>query len=277
MREMGRCRIVGSPHFFGAAKMIIFNSDLDNTLIYSYRHDIGPDKKCVEMYQGREISYMTDESLRLLNRIQKQVLFVPTTTRTEEQYARISFGVGEAKYALVCNGGVLLVNGREDREWYLESLRRISGSAGELKCAMHILESDPDRDFELRLIRELFVFTKSKDPEKTMERLKRTLNTGVADVLANGAKVYVVPKALNKGEAVLRLKAKLGAQKVIASGDSEFDIPMLDAADLALAPKELKGRDPGKSDYIRMPGRAVFSEEMLRYIDDCISKKRMLY
>ena len=47
--------------------MILFYSDLDNTLIYSYKHDIGPNKKCVEIYQDI--------------RIQSKILFIPTTTR----------------------------------------------------------------------------------------------------------------------------------------------------------------------------------------------------
>ena len=40
--------------------MRIFFTDLDNTLIYSYKRDIGDAKRCVEVYQGREISFMTN-------------------------------------------------------------------------------------------------------------------------------------------------------------------------------------------------------------------------
>lgn len=249
--------------------MIIFNSDLDNTLIYSYKHEIGAHKKCVELYEGREISYMTLLSLELLERIRQRVLFVPVTTRTVEQYRRIRLGMGEPPYALVCNGGVLLVNGREDDAWYEETVKRIGDCGGELRRAQAILEHDPDRDFEVRLIRELFLFTKSKAPEQTMERLRAALDPDKMDVLGNGVKVYAVPKALNKGAAVLRLKERLGANKVIASGDSEFDIPMLDAADLAIAPKSLADQALEHADYIYMPGEKVFSEEML----DCVLQR----
>ena len=127
--------------------MIIFHSDLDNTLIYSYKHEIGSEKRCVELYRGRELSYMTEKSLELLERIRERVLFVPTTTRTVEQYDRIRLGTTRAAYALVCNGGVLLENGREDDGWYQESLAGISDCAGELKNAERILEEDPDRNF----------------------------------------------------------------------------------------------------------------------------------
>ena len=43
-------------------KEYTFFTDLDNTLIYSYKHEIGEQKKSVELYQGRWISYMTNET-----------------------------------------------------------------------------------------------------------------------------------------------------------------------------------------------------------------------
>ena len=97
--------------------MIVFHTDLDNTIIYSYKHDIGADKRCVELYHDREISYITGETYRLLKQVrvkEQQVMIVPTTTRTIEQYQRIDLGIGTVSYALVCNGGVLLSDGRED-------------------------------------------------------------------------------------------------------------------------------------------------------------------
>ena len=112
---------------------IVFHTDLDNTLIYSYKHELGADKRCVEVYHGREISFITAETERLLQQIkarENQIVMIPTTTRTTEQYHRIQLGIGELPYALVCNGGVLLVRGREDEDWYhgVRSRRRWSVS-----------------------------------------------------------------------------------------------------------------------------------------------------
>ena len=108
--------------------MQIVHTDLDNTLIYSYKHEIGGPKTCVEIYQGREISFMTETSHRLLGQLCSKpgVLVVPTTTRTLEQYQRIDLGIGVPEYALVCNGGVLLHQGKEDPVWYQESLALIA-------------------------------------------------------------------------------------------------------------------------------------------------------
>jgi len=252
--------------------MIIFHSDLDNTLIYSYKHEIGPEKRCVERYQGREISYMTEKSLELLEQIRKQVLFVPTTTRTAEQYNRICLGTMRTAYALVCNGGILLADGRENDRWYQEPLAGISDCAGELKNAEKILEKDPDRNFELRFIRKLFLFTKSRNPRNTISRLKKVLNLERVDVFGNGVKVYVLPRYLNKGKAVLRFKEKLKADRIIACGDSEFDIPMLDAADIPIAPQDLGGGQTLHPNWIYMPGDRLYSEELLAYIWNTIYK-----
>ena len=112
--------------------MIVFNSDLDNTLIYSYKKDIGKNIRCVEVYQGREISFMTETSALLLEKINPKLIFVPTTTRTLEQYNRINLGIGVPAFALVCNGGVLLESGVSSEEWYSETLNMISESKDEL-------------------------------------------------------------------------------------------------------------------------------------------------
>ena len=152
--------------------MLIFNTDLDNTMIYSYKHDIGDDKICAEIYQGREISFVTSKTSQLIKEVNETVLLVPTTTRTLEQYNRIDLGIGIPKLALVCNGGVLLENGVENAEWYNESLRLTESAHDQLLLTEKILENDENRSFEIRNIRELFVFTKSEKPEESVENLK---------------------------------------------------------------------------------------------------------
>ena len=47
--------------------------------------------------------------------------------------------IGIVPYALVCNGGVLLVNGKRDREWYLESLQMIPVSYTHLQSIQRFM------------------------------------------------------------------------------------------------------------------------------------------
>lgn len=253
--------------------MIIFNTDLDNTIIYSYKHDIGKSKKCAEIYQGREISFITEKTAKLLKEVNNSVLLVPTTTRTFEQYSRIDLGIGTPRYALVCNGGVLLIDGTEDKDWYDESYSSVENCQSELKRAEEILKNDENRTFEIRNIRNLFIFTKSSEPTYSVENLKNNLDTEKADVFANGVKVYVVPKNLSKGNAIDRLRKKLNADTVVAAGDSEFDISMLNAADIAVAPEELSQltRLPN-STYIMKKDR-IFSEQVLELVLKLASRR----
>ncbi len=249
--------------------MPLFFTDLDQTMIYSYKHDIGIAKRCVERYQEREISFMTDTTFSLFMQLKELALIVPTTTRTMEQYSRIDLGVGSFAYALICNGGVLLKDGREDHGWYKQSLDLIADCGEVLEQGERLMEQDPDRSFEVRNIRSLFLFTKSQQPIVSVEYLRKHIDTGRADVFCNGVKVYIVPRQLNKGNALLRLKKKLNAELTIAAGDSEFDIPMLNAADRAAAPLDLESVGGLLGHVAYMPGQKVFSEELLEYALKC--------
>lgn len=235
-------------------------------MIYSYKHNIGPEKRCVERYQGREQSFMTERTYELLKKVSEQVLIVPTTTRTREQYERIDFGVAGFPYVLVCNGGVLLVDGKEDESWYRESLAFAAKSQKEMEKAKVLMDRDSNRILELRYIKELFLFTKSGKPERSAALLKKELDLSLVDVFCNGGKVYVVPRELNKGAGVHRLRKKLNAEIVIAAGDSGFDIPMLEYADYSIAPMELIYSPKKKGIPTFVSKEAVFSEKVLERV-----------
>lgn len=244
----------------------IFFTDLDNTIIFSYKHDIGVDKVNIEMYQGREVSYMTKKTYCLLKQVARKMLLVPVTTRTVEQYNRIDLGLGVLPYALVCNGGVMLENGKENKRWYQQSLESVQSAKKELQKAFNLLERDKRRTFELRFIRNLFVFTKCVEPDKVVGTLKKYIDLRLVDVLNNNGKIYVVPKALRKGESIKRLKRYIEGKKILAAGDSEFDISMLQAADIAFAPKQLADKYNLTNDFIFLPEKRPLSDEILEYI-----------
>lgn len=248
--------------------MKIFNSDLDNTLIYSYKRNIGSQKKCVEIYNKRDVSFMTLHSLELLKSIKDNICFVPTTTRSIEQYKRIVFdNHWSPKFALVCNGGILLINNEIDTKWYNKSLDMIKDCVSILEQSIVILENDNNRSFEVRNISGLFVFTKSENIPETLHNLKKQLNLNLVDVFNNGSKVYVIPKIINKGNAVKRLKKKLNANYTIAAGDSEFDIPMLKEADLSFAPLSLEFDTSQYNQIIKIDNQNnVFSDKLLEKI-----------
>lgn len=242
--------------------MTVLHIDLDNTLIYSYKRNIREDRINVEIYEDREISFLTKHTYENLKKIKENVLLVPTSTRSIEQYKRIDLEIGHIPYALVCNGGVLLRDGHRDVSWYQTSLELIRESLPALQAARHFLEGDNRRKFELRFIEELFLFTKCDQPELVVRQLKETLDTNTVDIFNNKEKVYVVPKSLNKGKAIERFREYIRADKVIAAGDSEFDISMLRAADIGIAPHGFRQKYAIDFKIDEMPGAGIFSDEL---------------
>lgn len=222
--------------------MILLASDLDNTLVFSPRRDIKGEKKCVEIYKNEENSYMTIKSIEILKKLQKKLTFIPITTRSSIGFSRIDFScIGIPKYALTCNGGVLLVDGKVDDEWYNYSLELVKDSNNTLDKAVKILKMDLNLSLDIRKVENLFVFTKSNDPEKTVQMLKDNLDENLVDILTQGVKIYIMPKVLNKGMGVSRLKDKFRPEKIFTAGDTVFDIPMLRMGDIGYYPEELKG------------------------------------
>ena len=216
---------------------------------------------------------LTKETSQLLQKLNGQVMIVPTTTRSIEQYKRIDLGLGVPEYALACNGGILLKDGEKDLQWYEESLKLIKDCEGVMAKARELLENEPNRYFEVRFIEDLFLFTKCTSPEDIIKKVSESLNSDMVDVFNNGDKVYVVPRALSKGNAINRLREKLQPSKVIAAGDSEFDISMVVAADVGYVPNGFKEKyDVKDESVIEAKENGLFSEEMLNMLIQEVSK-----
>ncbi len=215
--------------------MNVFFSDLDNTLVYSHRRAPEGEKIPVEHLDGKEQSYMTARTFSFL-RDAGWLNLVPVTTRTEAQYRRLefpeAFGI---RCAIVCNGGKLLLSGREDVEWtaqtmedareQLESLREADGMLQEL-CRGELHRPEP-----------YYVYGKAEDPARTAETLRRALPADRVTVGFDRRKVYLFAAAVNKGAAVRRFMRRFPVEHSVAAGDDPLDLPMLSAAEAALAPR----------------------------------------
>ncbi len=221
--------------------MILFTCDLDNTLIHSYKKASDTDI-CVECADdGKKLSYMTPDAYSGLDEIDKleNLCIVPLTTRSIEQYQRIHlFKDRYPKYALTSNGGNLLIDNVISEEWHSESVELIKECIPELKKAIEILKADDKIQFEPRFVDELFVYTKSDEPEKTAENMREKLDLEVVSVFTNNLKVYAMPKILSKGTAVKRFRKKFGFEFTISAGDSDFDLPMLEYTDISFYPSK---------------------------------------
>lgn len=256
--------------------MIVFASDLDNTMIYSYKKIKHP-AICVEKKEEKELSYMTSKAHFLLQKIAKEILFVPITTRSVEQYERIfMLEDKKASYALASNGGTLLIDGKKDTAWLNETKKLMEDTLPELEKAIYFLKKDKNVSFEIRLIDDIFVYTKTKDVQNSLSLLSEKLDLNKVFVDSNGEKLYVFPNRINKGSALKRFRNYLKSKFIIAAGDSAFDIPMLKEADSAIIPNEkflYEALKEHKKLYIAKNQGEQFAEEILEIVAENIINK----
>lgn len=217
-------------------KEIILACDLDNTLIYSYKHRT-PGDFCVEQLEGREQSFITHETLARLRQLPENVRLVPVTTRSHEQYLRIVWPQGSPRLAITTNGGLLLRDGAPEVEWRNHSLELAAGFHNilhQLDCELGMRESFAKR----RIVDEMYLYVVCQDRAEAKQCLADYAGYGDLQVCRGGRKVYFLPPQINKGAAVQRLRVMRPNAFLLAAGDSELDLPMLEQADIALLPNE---------------------------------------
>lgn len=256
--------------------MILFASDLDNTLIHSYKKANLQDI-CVEYKDEKALSYMTPSAYNLLSMLRKQkdICFVPLTTRSSEQYERIKFFNDTCpELALSANGGILYENGVKNSDWFNESRELISDCCTEFEKGIDHLQDDEYVYFETRLVDELFVFTKSAAPLTTKTVLESVLDLNKVCIFNIGEKVYIFPNVLTKGNALRRLKEKFSFKTTICAGDSEFDYSMLNEADYALCPGQIKEHIHSACCTPFDTENQNFAEQILRYIFNFITERQ---
>ncbi|MBO1333088.1 HAD family hydrolase [Streptomyces sp. VRA16 Mangrove soil] len=223
-------------------------SDLDRTLIYS-AGALGltmPDAEaprllCVEMYQGKPLSYVTEDAAGLLAELGRRAVFVPTTTRTREQYGRVRLPGPAPQYAICANGGHLLVDGVSDPEWRRGVEARIEAECaplGEVRERM-IAAADPEWLLKERVAEDLFAYLvvdRGLLPEGWVKELSEWAAGVGWGVSLQGRKVYAVPKPLTKGAAAREVARRVGAAAVFGAGDSLLDADLLVAVDRGWRP-----------------------------------------
>lgn len=226
---------------------MIYASDLDQTLIYSVR-SMGMDvdlsvMQPAETYKERIISYISIATLEQLQQVAQKITFVPVTTRTLDQYSRIHIFQNNVipQYAITSNGANILVNGVVDQAWHEQILADVyakSAPAAEVLAIFHSV-SDPSWIVAEHFWENTFysiVVDRELMPLDAVLALQPQLESLGWGMSVQGRKVYLVPFPVSKNRAITEVKQRVGASKVIASGDSILDRGLLDIADYSIAP-----------------------------------------
>ncbi|MCW3795291.1 hydrolase [Paenibacillus sp. LS1] len=262
---------------------MIYASDLDQTLIYS-RRSMGVSEDAsglvpAEWIRGELSAFMSAEALHKLKTLPEDIIFIPVTTRTVEQYQRIRIFQQDVipAYAITSNGGNILIDGKVDLAWndYVRSqLQEYSAAAVEVRQLFgDVLNSDWVAGE--RLCDELFyafVIHRDRMPIEQVTEKIHALGALGWEASIQGRKLYLVPSGVNKSAAVEHVRHQIGDVPVIASGDSLLDRCLLDFADYAIAPRhgELyreKQRNPDKIPYQFTEQSGIFAaDEILEYV-----------
>ncbi|MGY0062177.1 HAD family hydrolase [Streptomyces sp. LZ34] len=236
---------------------LLIASDLDRTLIYSAAAlDLrmpdaeAPRLLCVEVYGHQPLSYMTETAAGLLAELARGAVFVPTTTRTREQYGRVRLPGPAPRFAICANGGHLLVDGESDPDWQASVRARLAAACAPLEeVRAHLVRTaDPAWLLKERVAEDLFAYLvveRALLPGAYVKELTAWAEERGWTVSLQGRKIYAVPKPLTKSAAVAEIARRTGAREVLGAGDSLLDADLLLAADRAWRPGHGELADEG--------------------------------
>lgn len=225
--------------------MKVFASDLDQTLIYSKRwiSDANEDIRCIEIYKDEALSFMLFEEIEELKSLSKSYEFIPITTRTRSQYERVDLPINP-KYAVVANGACIIKDGLIDEKWEKIIRERLDDAMSThdmyeklqnlLKQEGAIRLRDADGLF-LYLITDLDTFDRT-----ILNKYRDFVESGKWSIHDQGKKVYFVPQAINKGDALKYLREKNDYKHIVSAGDSDLDESLKKASDYFIAPEHSK-------------------------------------
>lgn len=243
---------------------LLLAADLDGTLFRS-RRDRQEGDFAVDSHDGKPCAFMSCEIACRLAELMERIWFVPVTTRSVSQYSRIAWPPGcEPRIAVTSNGGRLLRSGCPDPAWDSPA-GRISPT---LRSRMTQLAAELREKSGVRscaVVDDLFVCAACGQPGQAAALQAQIVPEPLLP-LRSGRKLYLLPPGLDKGAALLRLRALPEFAQIqvwIAAGDSVLDVPMLRHADCAIVPPRLAAAACASQEWTA-PDRGDLPEFVIR-------------
>lgn len=226
---------------------MIFASDLDRTLIYSQRAlrqlGVPADVKLrpVEKKAGGWVSFMTAESAAALQDICRQGLFVPVTTRTVEQFQRITIlqDAHSIPYVIAANGATILYKGEELTSWSEHVAALLRTDTAPIAEAISYFYQLVSANAVVKQVEDLFFYFLFDRPP--LEINKHAIRKAAAilgwKVSLQGRKLYFIPKSISKGAALRYICEREGMRAAAGAGDSTLDWDFLEYCDQRYIPR----------------------------------------
>ncbi|MEW9078798.1 HAD hydrolase family protein [Terrisporobacter glycolicus] len=221
--------------------MVIF-SDLDRSIIYSskFLKDISENSyECIELKDNKEISYVSLKTMEILKTINENTLFIPTTTRTRDQFERINFNKYNINfdYAITSNGGYILKNNRPLLGWQ-EEVEKIKKSSESIDVMLDLFEPYTKMNgvTNFRVAENLFFYIVVDFKEFDIMSIYTyisILNNKNWIYYVSGRKIYFLPKGITKESAIEYICKVENIESFAVIGDSNMDRGMLNITDNA--------------------------------------------
>ncbi|WP_426225112.1 HAD family hydrolase [Pseudarthrobacter sp. DSP2-3-2b1] len=222
--------------------------DLDRTIIYSANSmalqcsdSSAPALVVAEVYEGVPLSFMTRAAWDVLERLVREAIFVPVTTRTVQQFRRVNIPGRDKGFAVTTNGAVLLHDGVQDPEW-----TDLIQDSVQANCApLHEVQdyvlgaTKPSAILRGRVAEDIFVYCIVNRDELSADYLEDA--SGWCQergwtISLQGRKLYFVPSPVTKEAALAEIRRRHPVDMLVAAGDSRLDAGILQLADLAIRP-----------------------------------------
>ena len=263
---------------------ILFASDLDRTLIYS-KNSRGQevneqDYAAVEWIDEKPTAFMTNRGLELFQHIASSINFIPVTTRTAEQYNRITglfHTIEKPKYAIVSNGAVILENGNPLTEWSDKVIEQMQQNSTSIEHVLPQLEAYIKNKFVLKVMQAeswfvYLIIDEQVFSVEEFENLTQIFYQQGFTLSHQGRKVYIMPTCINKSTALQFVAERIAANTVIAAGDSMLDFDMVLNADHGFIPSHGEAIHKGGQlpSHVSITNQAgvLAGEEILNKVSD---------
>lgn len=226
----------------------IFFSDLDATLLYSKKQlkkydQVIENEILVETFNNAPLSFMSPHVWNFLgSHAGKDFVFVPTTTRTFEQYDRIVFPEKSVSSAIVLNGARIFLNGKENTDWTRKVDTIVDNNVFHPTKILELLENLLQNSDEVKMVRDadgVFVYVVCETKHSPyVDSVTKALAATTGYVRSKqGRKTYLIPAGVSKGSAVAEVSQQLHADVTVGSGDSVLDFTMIPHVSCFLHPQ----------------------------------------
>lgn len=143
------------------------------------------------------------------------------------------------RFAIISNGAVILENGEPIKEWSDDIRKQCVSNKTVIEELMPEIHRHFSEDWVLKIrqAENWFVYLivdREKFPIDKLAYYTRKFRGIGWGMSLQGRKLYFMPESITKAGAMEYVRERIGAEYVIAAGDSLLDLDLLESADLGL-------------------------------------------